>query len=116
MGKLRLASGRLGVSSSTRLTQPQDTRSSKETEPFYLSKEWKSFRNQLIKERGWRCQDPKCETPQGPWKQIYGHHLVEIKDGGATFDRGNVMLVCGRCHGRVTIANRAKRAGLLDVV
>lgn len=110
-----MARGRLAASSGSRLAQADSTRSSKQADSFYLSVEWKAFRNQLIKERGWRCEDAKCETPRGPWRQIYGHHVVEIADGGAKLDRHNVRLCCGSCHGRVTRENKAKRAGWIDI-
>lgn len=110
-----MAPSRLSAASSARLAQPDATRSGKQVADFYRSPEWKAFRNQLIKERGWRCEDPKCETPRGPWKQIYGHHLHEVADGGAKFDRRNVLLACGVCHGRVTRDNKMKRAGWIDI-
>lgn len=113
--RVRMAPARLAASSASRLQQPETTRSTKHTESFYLSSEWKAFRNLLIKERGWRCEDPKCETPRGPWKQIYGDHIIEIADGGAKLDRRNVLLRCGVCHGRKTHDEKAKRAGWIDI-
>jgi len=85
-------------------------RSGKVADSFYVSAEWKAFRNQLIKERGWRCEDPKCETPRSRWKQIYGDHVIEIVDGGAKLDRNNVLLRCAICHARKTKEAKAKRA------
>jgi hypothetical protein len=111
-----MAPRRLGAVSGNRLAPTDITRSSKRADSFYLSPEWKAFRNQLIKERGWRCEDHKCETPRGPWKQIYGDHIVEIADGGARFDRANVLLRCGGCHGRKTRDEKAKRAGWIDIM
>lgn len=110
-----MAPRRLAVASGGRLAQPDTSRSGKQADPFYVSPEWKAFRNALIKERGWRCEDPKCEAPRGPWKQIYGDHIVEIADGGAKLDRHNVLLRCGACHGRKTRDARAKRAGWIDI-
>jgi 5-methylcytosine-specific restriction protein A len=112
---LRMAPSRLKANSGSRLSQPDTTRSAKQADSFYRSPEWKAFRNLLIKERGWRCEDPQCETPHGPWKQIYGDHVVEIKDGGAKLDRRNVLLRCGVCHGRKTRDAKLKRAGWLDI-
>lgn len=111
---LRMATGRLAASSSSRLAQDDTTRSGKQANSFYLSPEWKVLRDALVKQRGWRCEHPKCETPRGPWKQIYGHHIVEIADGGAKLDPRNVILACGVCHGRVTRDAKRKRAGLVD--
>ncbi len=111
---IRMAPGRLQPASGGRLQHPDTTRSSKRADSFYLSPEWRAFRDELVKERGWRCEDPKCETPRGPWKQIYGHHVIEIADGGAKLDRRNVLLCCGACHARLTQENKRKRAGWID--
>lgn len=102
------------MASSARLAQPDGGRHNKQADSFYLSPEWRAFRDRLIKERGWRCQDPKCQTPRGPWRQIYGDHVVEIADGGAKLDGRNVLLRCGMCHGRKTRDERARRHGWID--
>ena len=110
-----MAPSRLAVAQTGRLAPADDTRSGKKAASFYLAPEWRAFRDQLVKERGWRCQDPKCETPAGPWRQIYGDHIVEITDGGAKLDRRNVLLRCGVCHGRKTRDEKARRAGFIDI-
>ena len=107
--RLRMAGRRLVASDTRRITPIDTARKEKKVDSFYISAEWKAFRNALRFERGWYCQDPKCETPSGPWKMIYGHHIVELTDGGAALDRRNVMLVCGTCHGRLTAENKSKR-------
>jgi hypothetical protein len=104
----------MATTSGSRLSQAETTRSGKRGGDFYLSPEWKALRNLLIKQRGWHCEDPKCETPRGPWKQIYGDHIVEIADGGAKLDRHNILLRCGVCHGRKTRDAKLKRAGWID--
>lgn len=111
---LRMAPGRLCVADSGRLQQVDQSRSGKRADSFYSSPQWRTFRDTLIRERGWRCEDPNCSTPRGPWTQIYGDHIIEIVDGGAKLDRRNVLLRCGVCHGRKTRDERAKRAGLID--
>ena len=35
-------------------------------------------------------------------------HRVELKDGGAPLDRANVWVLCGSCHTRKTLAERAE--------
>jgi 5-methylcytosine-specific restriction protein A len=112
---IKMAPSRLAASSASRLAQPEG-RGAKTADPFYLSPEWRTFRAQLIKERGWRCEDPRCETPRGPWKQIYGDHIRELADGGAPLDRGNVMLRCGVCHARKTRDEQKRRAGWFDPI
>lgn len=112
---IKMAPSRLSTASAGRFQRGQ-AGSAKTADAFYVSAEWKAFRNQLIRERGWRCEDPSCDTPRGAWKQIYGDHVVEIKDGGAPLDRANVLLRCSVCHGRKTRREREKRAGLVDPV
>lgn len=113
--RLRMAPSRLAASSSSRLPMTDTTRSGKRAHPFYGSPEWRALRNGLIKQRGWRCEDPKCPTPRGPWKQIYGDHIVEIVDGGAKLDPRNILLRCAPCHTRKTNEAAAARAGLVGI-
>lgn len=72
--------------------------------PIYKSPEWRALIASIIAERGRRCQD--CGRTDC---RIYGDHVVELRDGGAPFDRRNVRLRCATCHGRKTIAERVKR-------
>lgn len=114
--RVRMMSSRL-TARDTRKIKPRDgeSRSNKRVDPFYISPEWKVLRAQIIKERNWRCEDPNCETPRGPWKQIYADHIKERHDGGAALDRRNILLRCGVCHGRKTRDQKAKRAGSVSV-
>jgi hypothetical protein len=78
--RLRMAPSRL-VESDARPLPPKDAeRSKKKVDSFYVSAAWKAFRDALREERGWRCEEPRCETPNGPWKMIYGHHIAELAD------------------------------------
>lgn len=97
--------GPLVRSFESRLIKPQ----AKRADPFYLSPQWRSFIAAVIKERGRRCEDPNCQTPGVTGIRIFGDHVVELSDGGAPFDRRNILLRCGSCHTRKTIAMRAKR-------
>lgn len=81
----------------------------KQADSFYGSTEWKQLMAEIIKERGRCCEDRNCKTPNGPWGRIYGHHIVEIKYGGAPLDKRNVLLVCAPCHGVVTAKERRNR-------
>lgn len=91
-----------------------DTRSlrppAKVRNDFYHSPEWRALMREIFSERGRRCQDPECATPRGPWGQLYGDHIQEVRDGGAKLDKGNVMIRCAPCHGRKTTAQRVRRA------
>jgi 5-methylcytosine-specific restriction protein A len=78
--------------------------------PFYLTLEWRALMKRIEAKRGRRCEDPTCKNPRGPWSRIYGDHIIEIQDGGALLDEGNVMQRCPPCHGRKTAAARGARA------
>jgi hypothetical protein len=83
----------------------------KVTAAFYGTAAWKTLVRQIIKERGRRCQDPNCQTPErGARGKIYGDHVVELRDGGAPLDPRNVLLRCPPCHGRKSAAERVARA------
>ena len=94
--------------------KPSDTRRlkppGKKPDSIYVSSEWRSLMAEIFRERGRRCEDPACHTPNGPWGALYGDHIHEIKDGGAPLDKRNVMVRCAPCHGRKTAAERLKRA------
>ncbi len=81
----------------------------KKVDPFYASAEWKALMAEIIRERGRRCEDPRCKTPHGPWGKIYGDHIVEIRDGGPKLDKNNILLRCSPCHGRKTATARTNR-------
>ena len=74
------------------------------TEPLYASPEWRGLMDRIIAVRGRRCE--RCERVGC---QICGDHVRELKDGGAPLDANNVMLLCGSCHTRKTVAARARR-------
>jgi 5-methylcytosine-specific restriction protein A len=89
----------------TRIAKPPD----KVADKFYSSPEWRELLNAIIKVRGWICQDPRCTRPNGPWRRIYGDHIIELRDGGARLDPDNVLLRCASCHTRKTVEARAAR-------
>lgn len=75
--------------------------------PFYRTPEWKALVAKVIAKRGRRCEDCGREGCR-----LYGDHVVELKDGGAPLDEGNVRLRCGSCHGIKTAQRRRERVGL----
>jgi 5-methylcytosine-specific restriction protein A len=86
----------------------------KQTVAIYGSSEWKAFIAGIIRDRGRRCEDPACKTPnRAAGQRVYGDHIVELKDGGALLDGRNVMLRCAPCHGAKTARERARRNGIL---
>jgi hypothetical protein len=85
----RVQQGRSG-----RPSEPEPPRrSAKPTFAFYGSAEWKALMRSVIAKRGRRCQDSECRTPnRGQGGKVYGDHVVELRDGGAPLDEGNVLL------------------------
>lgn len=100
MAKLRMITSRIA---------PADTRrikpAAKTADPELLTPDWRAMRERVCREAGGRCQTPGCGRPGR-----YADHIVERRDGGAVFDRSNLMWVCAPCHGRKTAAERARRA------
>lgn len=107
MGRLRTIRPRVATIDIRRV-KPL-ARDNKRPDRFYSSPEWRSLLAEIKRERGARCEDPRCKTPHGPWGRLLGDHIVEIKDGGAKLDKLNIMLRCDPCHGRKTAAERTKR-------
>jgi 5-methylcytosine-specific restriction protein A len=89
----------------TRVVKPAP----KMADPFYLSPEWRALMGAIIAERGRRCEDPLHNGLHERSPRVFGDHIVELKDGGAPLDPANVLLRCGACHTRKTIAARAVR-------
>jgi 5-methylcytosine-specific restriction protein A len=78
--------------------------------PVYSSPEWRTLIATIIRQRGRRCEDPQCSTPnRAAGQRIYGDHIQEISDQGELLDPSNVLLRCAPCHGRKTAAERDKR-------
>lgn len=82
----------------------------KRSAPIYSSPEWRALLAVIIRQRGRRCEDPKCDVPGGRTDGvIYGDHIREIRDNGALLDPQNIMLRCARCHGRKTAEEKRSR-------
>jgi 5-methylcytosine-specific restriction endonuclease McrA len=70
---------------------------------FYQTKEWADFRSAIVKERGRRCE--KC----GAIGPVVADHIQEVRDGGALYERRNIMLMCLPCHNSKTAESRVER-------
>lgn len=77
---------------------------------FYLSEPWRKLVASLIATRGRKCEEPGCGRSGC---RIFGDHIVELQDGGAPLDPSNILLRCGSCHTRKTIAERTRRMARL---
>lgn len=91
----------------------------KETDPFYLSPEWRDL-CQFLKETRWPaliikqghcCEDPHCKARHRLGQRIFFDHIVELRDGGDPLDPDNVQGLCGSAHTRKTVAARVARLG-----
>lgn len=81
-------------------------RSAKPTMDFYGSAAWKKVRLEVQRACNRTCRGcGKTDT------RIYVDHIVELKDGGAPLDPGNLVGLCASCHAKKTARERAKRAG-----
>lgn len=87
----------------------------KETLPFYRTQEWVKLVAKIIAKRGRRCEGEECPRINRSLRgeRIFADHIVEIQDDGALFDEGNIQLLCGSCHSKKTLAERAKRLGAI---
>lgn len=77
------------------------------TASFYRSPAWKALMRALIAERGRVCASCGVKGVR-----IYGDHIVELADGGAPLDPGNVALLCGACHNKKSARERERRGDL----
>ncbi len=70
---------------------------------FYARKRWRLRRRRHLFEH------PLCERCGAVAEHV--HHIVDLADGGAPYDGGNLESLCKRCHSRVTIERRRRLAG-----
>lgn len=71
---------------------------------IYNSPQWAQLSAKVRKEVG--CCE-RCGRRDG---QLYVDHIIELRDGGAPFDRCNLMVLCATCHTNKTRATAKARA------
>lgn len=76
----------------------------KVADSLYTSREWRELVARIKRERGAWC------VVCGSTHRLIGDHIVELRDGGAPLDAGNVELLCFTHHQQKTAAARLKRA------
>jgi 5-methylcytosine-specific restriction protein A len=106
MAKLRTLGHKLRPSSTAKVNLPE-----KQADSFYTSPAWRRLMDEIIRERGRRCEDPEHD-PRRPRSgfRIFGDHIRERRDAPhLELVKANVLLRCGSCHTRKTAAERAKR-------
>lgn len=81
-------------------------RALKETNPFYLTPQWRRFRDSYIR-RHPLCEqcllDGRRDTPS---RMV--DHVTPLSDGGAKTSDDNAMAMCWKCHGIKTAQNKVK--------
>ena len=100
MGRLKCAPPRLSPAKMG-LAIPE-----KKADPFYLTPEFREWRELVIKRAGFKCEVPSCGRTG---VRLFADHIVEIRDGGARLDPANGQSLCGSCHTRKTSAERTLR-------
>ena len=78
----------------------------KEADPFYLSVQWRAFRDWYIS-RHPVCE--QCEKDGRLTRATMVDHIVELKDGGAAISESNVQSLCWKCHGVKTAEAKQTR-------
>lgn len=73
----------------------QPTRAPKETDPFYLTVQWRKFRAWYIS-RHPICE--QCEKEGRLTPAMMVDHILEISDGGALTSEENAQALCHKCH------------------
>lgn len=84
----------------------------KTVDPFYLSPEYREWRDLVIRRAGGRCeavdQGKRCIKAQ-PQYRMFADHIRERRDGGAQLDPANGQCLCGSHHTLKTTKVRAER-------
>lgn len=87
----------------------------KVADPVYRSPETRAAHDQWAREvlqrarfvcQGIRHDGAACRRSG---VRLFADHIVAIEDGGAPLDPENGQALCGSCHTRKTIADRARR-------
>lgn len=76
----------------------------KTADDIYRSARWRILVAEIKRARGPACC--KC----GSEHRVAGDHIVELKDGGAAYDRSNIQLLCQACHNQKTSGAARDRA------
>jgi len=79
--------------------------------PLYDQRRWRrtsrAFRAEWVRRHGLVCG--RCREPIPSFDQLHAGHIVAFEDGGARFDRDNLIGLCGACNARQSLHDRAHR-------
>lgn len=81
-------------------------RPAKETNPFYLTPQWRRFRDSYIR-RHPLCE--QCEREQRVTPSRMVDHIVPLEDGGAKTSDENAQALCWPCHGVKTASDKTEK-------
>ncbi|WP_341874510.1 HNH endonuclease signature motif containing protein [Methylobacterium nodulans] len=70
--------------------------------------EHRAWRLAVLQRAGWCCEDCGAQGGRGGVR-LFADHVIERQDGGALTDPNNGRCLCGSCHTRKTVAERARR-------
>ena len=104
--RIEIAPPRITTTDTRRVPPPP-----KVVAPTYTTPEYQQWRAEVIARSGGVCQGPSCADP-GRRARLYADHVHELKDGGEPFNPSNGQALCGACHQRKTLFERARRMGL----
>lgn len=87
----------------------------KRADPFYLTPQYRAWREAVIDRAGRRCEHidaatgRRCDKAE-PAHRLFADHIVEVRDDGARYDIRNGMCLCGHHHSLKTARARQHRA------
>ena len=96
----------MAVSGTAYCSQHQPARAPKDTDPFYLSVQWRRFRQWYISNHA-LCEQCEREGLTVPAAMV--DHVVELKDGGDRLSAANAQSLCWKCHGIKTATEKDRR-------
>lgn len=71
------------------------------SDPYYLSREWRSLRRQVLKRDGYQCRVFSCAARGAA--NLTVHHITPRADGGGNY-KENLITLCPRHHDEIEVA------------
>lgn len=93
----------------------------KRTDPFYVSPEYRVWREAVVAKAGRRCEatdertGQRCLKSEANGNRMFADHIRERSDGGDPLDPANGRCLCGSHHTFKTARARAHRLGSSSV-
>jgi 5-methylcytosine-specific restriction protein A len=84
----------------------------RQMDPVYNSPDFQRWRARVVERAGYRCEaidnGHRC-TKASPEHRMYADHIIELRDGGQSFNLSNGQCLCASHHEIKTLAARAHR-------